>query len=61
VKYGLTAGSVIQAVHDRVVVGAGRDDLALLPSSIGDFRIAFVVEGGRVTIKTVMPPRGSGL
>lgn len=58
-KYGITADLVVQVVQSEVAVGATGDSLALLPSSVGEFRIAFVVEERATTIKTVMPPRRS--
>jgi hypothetical protein len=60
-KYGVTPEDVIQAVQQQSAPGMRGQGMALLATKIGDFRIAFVVEDRAVTIKTVIPPRRSGL
>jgi len=61
VKYGITAELVVQAVQERVAAGASGHGLALVGGTVGDFRIAFVVEADRAIITTIMPPRRGGL
>lgn len=61
VKYGITEELVIRVVESEVAAGGQGSGLALLPTSIGDFRVAFVVEERATTIKTIMPPRQSVL
>lgn len=60
-KYGITAELVIQVVERQVAAGARGEQLALIPTDAGDFRVAFVVEQLATTIKTVMPPRRTAL
>lgn len=51
----------MQLVESQVAAGAQGHGLVLLTTGVGDFRVAFVVEQTVTTIKTVMPPRRSGL
>lgn len=60
-KYGITAELVVEAVQDRFAAGATGRGLAFIGSSVGDFRVAFVVEADRAIVTTVMPPRSGGL
>jgi len=48
-------------VRDQVTSDAPGEAIALLPSSVGEFRIAVVVDEAGITVKTVMPPKRSRL
>ena len=59
VKYGITVELVLEAVREQATVGDRGEGQALVASSVGQFRVAFVVEERGVTVKTVLPPRRS--